>query len=186
MLTDRQIERFYAKTRIVQRHMSTPCVEWQGAISKQSRGEGYGNVKVNGRNYKAHIIGFVIQFGRLPAPGMVVMHQCDNRRCVYHLEEGTQSDNMFDMHRKGRGYVASGERNPGSKINAQLVKDIVFAYKQGVPPEAIADQLDSIISTDQIKRIINGKAWRHITINLTLPDDVDEITLNVGSDGESL
>lgn len=38
--------------------------------------------------------------------GMVVMHKCDNPRCINpdHLELGTQKDNIHDMIRKGRAW----------------------------------------------------------------------------------
>lgn len=43
------------------------------------------------------------QHGPIP-PGMVVMHSCDNPRCINlaHLTLGTQSDNQKDAARKGR------------------------------------------------------------------------------------
>lgn len=184
MITREQETRFWSHTRAVQRHMDTPCIEWHGAISKSQRGEGYGNVKIDGRNYKAHVIGFLLQFGHMPKDGNVVMHQCDNRRCVYHLEEGTQSDNMIDMFRKGRHVVASGELNPGSKLTAEMVTEIYEMAHNGVSHADIADKINRVVSLNQIQRIVSGKAWRHITINLNVPKEVDEITLNVGVDEE--
>lgn len=181
-LTVDQERRFWSHTRQAQRHMDTPCIEWHGAISKSQRGEGYGNVKIDGRNFKAHVIGFLLQFGHMPKSGNVVMHMCDNRRCVYHLEEGSQSDNMFDMHRKGRGFVPMGENNPGSKLTADDVKSIRVDSALGA---SYAEQAERYAVTQAtIKRIVEGKTWKHVVINVNIPESVDELTLNIGIDEE--
>lgn len=54
-------------------------------------------------NTYAHRVAYVIAKGDIP-DGAVVMHSCDNPRCVNpdHLSLGTQSDNLSDAARKGR------------------------------------------------------------------------------------
>lgn len=71
------------------------CVEATGAINNS----GY----VHRNNVGVHRLAWIDANGPIPE-GMVVMHTCDNRRCVNvaHLALGTQGDNMRDMAAKGR------------------------------------------------------------------------------------
>ncbi|WAX26259.1 hypothetical protein [Ralstonia phage p2106] len=73
------------------------CWEWQASLS----GRGYGLFWFEGKLWQAHRASYKIHHGD---PGEVVMHSCDNTRCVNpeHLESGTQVDNIADRDRKGR------------------------------------------------------------------------------------
>jgi hypothetical protein len=81
------------------------CWLWTGAIDSN----GYGKFALPRpwRRVAAHRVSFALHNGELE-PGKFVCHACDNPPCVRpdHLFLGTQSDNMRDMLRKGRG------RNP--------------------------------------------------------------------------
>lgn len=70
------------------------CIEFKGYIDRA----GYGRI---GKRL-AHRIVAEKHFGSIV--GKVVMHICDNRRCVNpkHLRVGTQKDNVQDMFKKGR------------------------------------------------------------------------------------
>lgn len=65
---------------------------------------GYGTIRYGGRMAMAHRLAWINRFGDIP-DGMLVLHKCDNRKCVNpeHLFIGTQEDNMKDMKSKGRG-----------------------------------------------------------------------------------
>lgn len=75
------------------------CWLWTGALT----GGGYGVLTVQGERMGAHCFAYRLAHGPIP-PGMLVMHECDNRRCANpaHLKAGTQLDNMRDMSAKGR------------------------------------------------------------------------------------
>ncbi len=75
------------------------CHTWTGAVGD----DGYGVVLVKGKTEKAHRVAWERAHGPIPAGG-VVMHRCDNRRCMRlkHMRLGTKADNTSDMMDKGR------------------------------------------------------------------------------------
>lgn len=77
------------------------CLEWQRAIFKA----GYGAINIGGKIKYAHRVSYELHNGPIP-DGMLVMHLCDNRRCVNpsHLAVGTDSDNNRDMWAKQRAH----------------------------------------------------------------------------------
>lgn len=88
------LDRLMSKVR-----KSSTCWIWTG-YSKNGR---YGSIGVNNRAKQAHVVAYELFTGPIPV-GMVVMHTCDNPRCVNpdHLKVGTMKDNMADCVQKGR------------------------------------------------------------------------------------
>jgi hypothetical protein len=82
-------DRFWAKVETVPFH---ECWEWVGAVQSG----GYGNIRVAGRNLKAHRLSFELNVGPIPE-GLVIDHTCRNRACVRpeHLEAVTQRVNVL-------------------------------------------------------------------------------------------
>jgi hypothetical protein len=73
-----------------------PCIEYQGSLD----GQGYGRFYFQGKYYSTHRISYIKNFGRIP-DGLMVLHKCDNRKCVNpsHLYAGSSSDNAHDRYR---------------------------------------------------------------------------------------
>lgn len=88
------LERFLAKVEV-----TSHCWEWIG-YCKNGR---YGTLYLHGRAIQAHVLSHILYVGPV-ACGQVVMHACDNPRCVNpaHLVCGTMKENMQDCLAKGR------------------------------------------------------------------------------------
>lgn len=72
--------------------------------------------------------------------GLVVMHSCDNPRCVNpgHLLLGTQKDNMADKHAKGRGNNPKGDTHRSSKVSLADRLTIAARFHAGETGKALA------------------------------------------------
>jgi hypothetical protein len=126
------------------------CLVFTGSKNE----DGYGQT---GRG-RAHRLSYELHHGPIPQ-GMCVLHRCDNPPCINptHLFLGTMSDNMRDMHAKGR-HVRNGERVNTAKLTAEQVLEIrsrldvtcaAFAVRLGVNPSAV-------------ERARNRRTWRHL------------------------
>lgn len=75
------------------------CWIWSGAL----RQDGYGVVKIHGKQIRAHRLIYQNLVGEIPEH-LQVLHRCDVRRCVNpaHLFLGTDADNHRDKTAKGR------------------------------------------------------------------------------------
>lgn len=81
------------------------CID-HGKRGRGGNGFGYHYKRVGARSEMLHRVVYSEHYGVAleDMQGMVVMHTCDNPRCINpdHLKLGTQADNMKDMQRKGR------------------------------------------------------------------------------------
>lgn len=101
VLTDN--DRFWAKVQ-----KTDSCWLWVGA----NNGQGYGALKVSGRNVRAHRYAYTLHKGPIPE-GLCVCHTCDVRNCVNpdHLWIGTMADNNLDKEIKGRANHPKGDKH---------------------------------------------------------------------------
>ncbi|UFX84327.1 putative homing endonuclease [Klebsiella phage BUCT86] len=89
--------------------------------------------------------------------GLVVMHTCDNPRCINpeHLLLGTSSDNMQDRNKGARNLL--GSRNPAARLTPEDVHSIREAYAGGETQVSIARRFGT--SQGYISNIIKGRVW---------------------------
>jgi len=160
-------ERFWVRANVAE---DGKCWEWQGTM----HGSGYGVIqgKLFGERVGkllAHRAAWLIaNGGKFPdgappgAHGWVVMHTCDNRRCVNpsHLKLGSQADNVADMDAKSRDnrhgiLPRSGGNHPRATLSAEQVAAIMFGGKSD---QEFASEFGVHHST--VKRVRRGETYK--------------------------
>lgn len=108
------VERF----KFLTKRMPNGCLEWQGPIAPN----GYGQTKWNRAYFSAHKFSWTLHRGNVQ-DGMLVLHKCDNKRCVdpEHLYIGTGQQNSADA--IARGQIKTGTQHALSKLtDAQIAE----------------------------------------------------------------
>lgn len=141
------LERFNKHVKVV----DNGCHEWQSTIKK----DGYGQFWFKGRPSRAHRVSFQLNKGDIPK-GMLVLHKCDNRRCVNpdHLYVGTHKDNVRDMHERGRAAL----RN---KLTEDEVREIRLLSSRGKFSQTKLAEMFGV-NQPAIWKIISYRTWKHI------------------------
>ena len=139
---------------------STKCWEFQGSKDRN----GYGLIAYDGKVRLVHRLAYMY-FNNASLEDIaekVVMHKCDNPCCVNpkHLMLGTQSDNIHDMHRKGRGPNIRGENNGNSKLTDYQAKKIKQLYDIGLSQEELSKMFN--VSRRTVYNIRTGATWGHL------------------------
>jgi hypothetical protein len=119
------------------------------------KGNGYGNVNVDGQNKTAHSYAYELFVGPIPE-GEEVCHSCDFRPCCNpdHLFPGTRKANVEDCIAKGRG--AGGSRKHLSEATLQ---EIARRLVIGIPARRIATDLDVNYATITSIRRGDSYGW---------------------------
>lgn len=128
------------------------CWLWTGNANPS----GYGQISFTvwvrqfGRRHimLAHRVGYTLAKGEIPE-GMLVLHSCDNPRCVNpdHLRCGTARDNAADALSRGRHVVSEVQRRKGPEHPAarysQEVRDeaIRLLVQEMLPYQRVVDML---------------------------------------------
>jgi hypothetical protein len=150
-------ERFW---RSVDKRGVNDCWEWNGNLKPN----GYGSIGaggIGGKTLLTHRLSYELHHGKKIPRGMVVMHSCDNKKCVNprHLSIGTPQENTTDMVTKGRhkGGKLIGLENPKSILTPDLVR---YIRKSPLSIYKLADELGVGSSTIHGVRI--GRTWSHV------------------------
>lgn len=77
---------------LVDKVSSSPCWLWKGCVN----GMGYGQFRLNGKQYLVHRLSYALSFGE-PSKELDVHHWCKNTLCVnpIHLDEVTAGENLL-------------------------------------------------------------------------------------------
>lgn len=125
------------------------CWPWLGA----GKGNGYGNIRANGRNITAHRRSYELFVGPV-SDGLDVCHSCDNRSCVNpdHLFLGTRTENVDDARQKGR--LTGGKRK---HLRESTVQEIRRRLAGGMSARRVS--ADTGVGYSTIKNIEKGQSY---------------------------
>lgn len=140
------------------------CWEWRGALVY-----GYGQIKrpkhEDDRTDYVHRVAYELAYdvdlGRARETHVLVLHRCDNRRCVNpaHLFLGDDRVNNHDMRNKGRWRPGpqAGTDNPQHRLTDDDVRAIRASKKR------VAETAREFgISTGWASMIRSRQAWTHL------------------------
>lgn len=130
-----------------------------GCVDHGYESKRYARIYHKGRTVSAHRLAYAVANGLdVFTMGGVVMHSCDNPRCINprHLSLGTYSMNTQDMHSKGRGRNQKGEANASVKFSDDTVAAIRGAHIPGRGGNARALREQYGISSQMLSLVIRG------------------------------
>ena len=145
--------------------MPNGCREWLGQPTVKG---GYGQVKVQGVQWSAHRLAWVLFRGPIPQ-GKLICHKCNNPICVEtegknHLYVGTHQTNHDDMMLAGtrpRGNIAGW-----TPLEDADILELVRRWKAGEKRTVLARQFGIRYGT--LINILRGQTWGWLT-GLRLP-----------------
>ena len=146
-------ERMVQKTQI---NSPDECWPWTGSLDTA----GYGCIRVGYKLCHATHIAYQFAYGQSVPKGKLVMHTCDNPRCVNpaHLQLGDKYLNSHDMLSKERGNKCCHGKHHRAKLTWEQVKAIRERYAQGnITFTALGNSYN--ISRTTIRRIVNYTSW---------------------------
>lgn len=139
------------------REMPSGCREW----TRGKNSKGYGYLRFDGRDLRAHRLAFELENGPIPE-GLSVCHRCDNPACCNpkHLFLGSAADNQQDKVAKGRHNPQRGSQNNYAKLNETQAMEIRERRSLGEPVASVAK--DFGIHATTVSKVATSATWRHI------------------------
>lgn len=138
------------------------CIEWP---NNRNAG-GYGLAYWRGRRQLAHRLAFAVaqNVDVESLIGVVIRHKCDNPACInqWHLESGTQADNVQDMIDRNRFVNRSlkGSAVRGAKLSESDIPVIRARLAAGESSTRIIQEYG--VSKSTVNRIRRGESWSHV------------------------
>lgn len=119
---------------------------------------------IHGRKIKTSMTRYIFELtnDRKIKEGFIVLHSCDNRRCInpHHLSEGTYSSNMHEKYERNRGNNARSFSLPQTKLSDSDVKKIRLLTEEGLSNSEVAKMFG--ISTKHARDIKNYKRRKNV------------------------
>jgi len=133
--------RFLEKAKVVE----SGCHEWQSTLHR----DGYGKFWFLGKQIQSHRVAYILFVGEIPK-GKMVLHKCDNRKCVNikHLYVGTAKQNVADKISRSKWYGRM-------KFSSQIIEQCKKLYLDGNTQQQIANLLGLHQTT--VSRFVRNK-----------------------------
>lgn len=134
----------------------TKCYNWPKSLNVQT---GYGQFNISqtlpSKIVSTHRYSYILFNGNL-SDDELVRHKCDNRACVnpYHLEKGSQDENISDMWDRGR---QQNYLNAPKKLTESQVLEI---RSSNLTIKELSIKFN--VSAQSISDILNKRFWKHI------------------------
>lgn len=130
------------------KHVGTPCLEWQGVLGKNGRP----TTSFDGILQSAYIFSCEYHECRFLPKGMHVRHLCNNTKCCEptHLKMGTALENANDK------LIHATQSN--FKLNFEMARQIRLKYKTEELSHRDLGRMFKI-SSNRIGKIIRNEAW---------------------------
>ena len=103
-----------------------------------------------------------MRFGPIPK-GALVLHKCDNRKCVNHthLYAGTNADNTRDKMQRGRHRTQKGAEHYAARLTEAQVKEMRALYASGkYSQQKLAEMYN--MSKSGVGSIVRGETWTRL------------------------
>lgn len=159
-ITSKTLKRFWAKV-----NKTEGCWVWTASTAPG----GYGAFGVKSKVLRAHRVSFQIHNGPFD-PLLDVCHHCDNPACVRpdHLFLGSHTDNMQDMHKKGR--YNESKRGPNRKRgtyfwSAKLTPELVSKIRQEYVPYLVGKRYLARkygVTKNAVNVLLKRITWKHV------------------------
>lgn len=152
-------ERFWSK--VDKKESNEECWEWTKRLRCK---QGYGGFSIGNKEFLSHRIAYELHYKTKIEEGLVIRHKCDNRICCnpYHLELGTQKDNVNDMYIRKRNNNLKGEKSGMAKLTETQVLDIKENLKNWKYGDDSILGREYNVDASTIKSIRDNKTWTHI------------------------
>ncbi len=150
----------WARQLAIRTDLPDECIQWPFSLTSTR----YGQVRINGRLWKAHRFIYAIHSGVSPDPTTQTCHSCGNPICVNprHLRWCSQSENYADSVQHGTAIV--GTRHGRSKLTEA---DALTIFSSIDTNKHLAERFG--VSISLVSAIRNGRKWRHVTIGGSQP-----------------
>lgn len=137
--------------------MPTECDDWPFGKT-----HGYGQVVLDGRQHRVHVLVCTWYHGPRPSPAHVASHSCGRGQegcfAAAHLSWQTRAQDGADRVRHGR--TTKGERNVHARLTADQVRELRARAAAGETYASLSRAFG--ISDSHARDIALRKRWRHI------------------------
>lgn len=159
------------KDRILGSITLAPSGCWEWSLMRDD--DGYGTMRVAGRNVRAHRKAYEAFKGPIPE-GHLIRHSCDNPPCVNpeHLLPGTQKDNSDDKFSRGRDRFADGEDHGHTTLTVKQVLAIRQLMSAGESSGVLAARFG--VTRGTISNIALGRTWKNVGGPITRRRNIKE------------